>query len=275
MKIKGIPWLVGVLAMVLMIVSGGQHAAAKIQDQNLGPYIYEQHEVLTEAQYQKIMALNQKMKRAKFKQYLCLYIADRIPSNESVDGDNLSGTPNGASYGSTILDTWNDRATRKWDDGLEDYDINYIKRYHMSAQRNMMVVGLKDHRIAVTGSDITDEYFSDMKFDTIIWGLKNQLQSNDEDTQIDAVMTVFTRVSHRITSQKAMNHDSLSWDEFRGDVITGIFLVIIGGFLLLIIIFLWRNRGKGGGGGSYADGEFDEGYVLGMMEGERQDNDRY
>lgn len=275
MKIKGIPWLVGVLAMAIVIISGGSRAFAKIQDPNLGPYIYEQHEVLTNAQYQQIMRLNQKMKQGKRRQFLSLYIADRIPSNESVDGDNLSGTPNGAGYANSIGDTWNDRQTRKWDSESYDYDINYMKRFRLGNQRNVMVVGLKDHRIAVSGSGVTDEYFSDMKFDLLKWDLKDKLKSNDTDTQISAAVQVFSRVSNRIISQKAMNHDSLSWADFRGDIIGGIVFVIFGGFLLLIIIHLWHNRGKGGGGASYADGEFDEGYVLGMMQGEQQDNDRY
>ncbi|WP_175279652.1 hypothetical protein [Secundilactobacillus collinoides] len=65
MKIKGRPLLVGLLVMVAILFSGGRQALAKVQQPNLGPYVYQNNDALTTTQYDHIMAVNRKLKQKK------------------------------------------------------------------------------------------------------------------------------------------------------------------------------------------------------------------
>ncbi len=236
MKIKGRPLLVGLLVMVAILFSGGRQALAKVQQPNLGPYVYQNNDALTTTQYDHIMAVNRKLKQKEYPQTISLYITDRVPEDLSDSYVNSSGAPFGETFGTEILSDWQRQQAKLGN------NINDNKAAQLQSEQSIIIVGVKDHRIGFAPSRGTESYFTDFKYSQLMWGLNRQSRSTNEATQIAAAMQLFNRVAAKISSDKAVAGQSMTWADFRADLYGWL---ILGAFIIILAIigrYAWCHR---------------------------------
>jgi len=278
------------LAMALGIFIPGKIAQADTSDfgegPNVGDYVYEDKEYITNEQYDRIAAINRKIDTGVRPQHLYMIVSDSddvigdySPRDEyDSQGHNSLNLPDS----NVTEDFWDD--TFKESDGSDDYfddddDDGMTSAEIVDAETdlakkdNYLICDLKNNRIYFQPSTRAGAYITDL----FIWkstlvGVYPKLKMGSTEDKVDAALKVADRMTPRMqnvaesdTELTAMDFDDV--DRFGYKVIT----VLVSLIVLISIFYFWgTNKDNGGYGGGSADENnedydagFDEGYYYG------------
>ncbi|WP_125566594.1 hypothetical protein [Companilactobacillus insicii] len=245
--------------LLLMVVSIKTQASV-MDGPNLGKYIYEEHEVLTQGQYSKVNDINDQLQTGKTPQRLYIVILDNDP--EKPDGsDNMYkylGIKSDDYYASNIL--------QKWQDQDEKQSGDYGRASDDDFRDNMLVLYRNQGRIGFVGN--SQNYITDYKLWKITFGKMHGIKSNN---QIDSFMNISNSLVKPILySVNVENASSSQWRDVEGEFIAGIIIAgVIFAILFLLLLFASNPAGA-----DYSPDSYDNGFYDGSTFSNYQNNDR-
>lgn len=197
-------------------------------DTNIGYYIYEDKEYLTQKQVDKINAMNKKLNNDE---NITLVIVDHIPIQDysGVTYSSLTDEDQRKYYFSTLIDKFKhaDYERESFDDDKFFSDL--------SMGRNFILLSLKDKKVYWEPSSDTNRYLTDYKFWKLKFWLEPALHSFDRQHQIDAVLELTEKLGQEVKpfATGYPDKESASFEDINQKV-NGVKFFFKAFFLLLI-----------------------------------------
>jgi len=228
---------------------------------NTGDYVYQDREYITNAQYDRLSAINDRIDRDARPQKLYVIILDSHRFDNDLSGgsafimDNIVGVIGqdndyGDGYGQMLFG-------KKDHDYIEDGNTN---------RNNFLIYSLKSHQLLFAPSENSESYLTDFKIWRYRFWLQPSLQFGDEDAQVAAVMRMADKLGPKLEKVSQNDHDLHSAD--YNDVATvANFFMMIAAFLILVmvVIYYWNDGHNNNGAGPEEDDNPD--YDAGFDEG--------
>jgi hypothetical protein len=158
---------------------------------NIGKYIYEDKDYLTQKQVNKINRINQKLFHQIGSQNIAIVIIDRIPiKHDSMATNQVDEKTQRSDYFYDLVQKFST------EDLNRTYRDSSIIGEKIWAGRNILFYSVKDKQIYFQASSQSRRYLTDFKFWQLKWNLFG-LKSNDQKTQLDSLLTLFERVADK------------------------------------------------------------------------------
>lgn len=205
-------------------------------DTNIGNYIYEDKEYLTQNQVDQINALNKKLHN---KENITLVIIDKIPLEDySLTSAPLSDDEQRQYYVSKLTDKFHDSDFEKYMFADNEFYTD------LANGRNYLIVSLKDKKAYWEPSSETSRYLTDYKFWKMKFWYEPALHSFDKQHQIDAALKLTQKLATEIqpfTNSTSPDKESSSFEDINEKFANvkfffkAIFFIFIFGIILVII----------------------------------------
>lgn len=244
--------------------------AVSLGGYNVGDYVYEDDEVITNEQVEQLDQINQKTDQGENPQELYLVL---IGSNDtwktfsdSFSNPNAAEIPESKGIPGLIIGNTGQAVIGR--DKYYDLEMNH--EADMDNTNNYIVFNFNTNRFYFNPSDQAGFYLTDLMVWKLMWGLNSQLKSGNSDEQMAAIMQFAKKVQPKLEDVSQTN--KLLHSATYGDVSDRVkwVLAIIGIIIAIIVIVAWKKSHPGhrGGGGSELgnsdyDAGFDEGYYMG------------
>lgn len=236
---------------LLLIVTTNQVDASFKDGPNLGRYIYEQHEVVTQKQYYEINEINDRLQTGKKPQKLYVAILDNDPLKSDF-GDKMYKY-----LGIKFYDDDAQAVLKEWPD-YNEYEDNLIILYHNQGRLGF---------VPATSSKL---YVTDYKFWKITLGKMNGVRNGGVDTQIDGLINISNSlVRPLLYSVNVKDAKSSSWWDVNSEFFGELMFVGFTIFILGLLIYFAINSG----GADYAPDNYDNGFYDGYIYSNSQDRD--
>jgi hypothetical protein len=266
MKIKA--FLFGIVCFLGFAGSLNIVQAAGLGGPNVGDYVYEDSEVVTNQQYEKLEDINGQIETGPNPQRLYVLVLRDGSSirhfNDLTDNDpKLKGIPQDVvnKTGEVLYGHYHYYDIDSDENGLPDWKNNYL------------ICDLKNNRVYFDPSDQADSYITDLMFWKLKFGLAD-LTSGNTDQRMEALFELAQRLNPEL--QKVANSKDFIYSKSYFDVknIINSILFVLAIIVGLVIWFIIHQRNKNnphGGGGSELgnsdyDAGFDEGYYMGSQD---------
>lgn len=245
--------------------------AANLGGYNVGEYVYEDDEVITNEQVAQLNRINQKINRGASPQELYLVLigdsdswktfTDSYSNPDAADISESKGIP-GLIIGKTgpaVI------GSQKY------YDMEMDDGDDLDNTNNYIIFNFKTNRFYFNPSEWAQFYLTDLTVWKLMMGLNSQLKSGNSNEQMDAIMKFAEKVQPKLenvsqTSKllKALDYRQLM-TRIKGT------LAVIGFIVGITLIIFWKKKHPGSGnsgggselGNSDYDAGFDEGYYMG------------
>jgi len=242
---------------------------------NVGDYVYEDEEYITNGQVDKINAINKRIDTGIYSQKLYVVISKDIGvvGDYHTDGQYRKGItlPDSTvteDYFHSALDDIED----KQDPDDDDYDADASQRFENKLNRsnNYLIINLEKNQIYFHPSTRGDRYITDFAVWRATFGTKAQMKVGSDESKINAAIRVAERLTPRIqqVSESDTKLKAQTFDDVDRIGYTIIFITI-GLIVLISIPYFWGNHSGGsfpGDSGEDTDNYyagFDEGYYYG------------
>src|SRR5699024_4662781 len=163
---------------------------------NTGDYFYENKEFITNAQYDRLVTINDNINAGVHPQKLYVLVfddADDISNFVQTTGADVHSRDASSNIignvGSNIGYLLYGRE-KYIDMRLDDDDIDN--------ESNYLILDLKDKKVFFSASEQGDRYLTDLMFWRLKKGLSNDFKSNNEDTQVQALFTLANRLEPKL-----------------------------------------------------------------------------
>ncbi|WP_334328855.1 hypothetical protein [Companilactobacillus sp. HBUAS59699] len=236
---------------LILLVTTNQVDGSFKDGPNLGRYIYEEHQVVTQKQYDEINEINDRLQTGKKIQNLYVAILDDDPTKPD-DSDKIYKY-----LGIKFYDEDAESILKEWPDYNENKD-NLIILYHNQG------------RVGFVPSELSQFYITDYKFWKITLGKMNGIRSGGIDTQIDGLVNISNLLVRPILySVNVKDAKSSKWwdvkSEFFGELMFFGFAIFI---LSMLIYFIINSAGA-----DYAPDNYDNGFYDGYSYSNYQNHD--
>ena len=266
LKIKafllGIAVLLGCASSVTVIQAAG------LGGPNVGDYIYEDQEVVTNQQYEKLEDINDQIETGPNPQRLYIlvlsdndsirrfnYLTDNDPKTKGIPEDIVNKTGEVLYGHNHYYDIDSD------ENGIPDWKNNYL------------VYDLKNNRVYFDPSDQSSSYITDLMFCKIKIGMNN-LTDGTTTQRMEALFDLAERLEPKL--KKVADNKEFIYSKSYYDIkniVNGV-LLVLGIIVGLVIWFIIHRQNKnhphnsGGSelGNSDYDAGFDEGYYMGSQD---------
>lgn len=240
---------------LLIIVTNVSVHASVMDGPNVGEYIYEQHEILTQDQYSKINDINNQLQTGNKRQRLYVVILDNDPQKPDASDRMYQylGIKYNDEYAAKILQKW--CGNQEYDDRSGD---------------SMLVLYRNQGRIGFIPSGDSSIYLTDYKFWKLTFGKMNGVKTNTVDTQIDTLISISDKlVRPMLYSVNEKHASSSNWRIVNGEFIAG--LIISGAIIFILILFI--ALGYNPAGADYTPDSYDNGFYDGYSYSNSQNDD--
>lgn len=264
---RGIRRLMLMLAIILGVITNQKIAhAGGMGGPNTGDYVYEDREYVTNGQYDKLEAINDKVDTGVNPQKLYIIIFDNA-HDEHIFAKKTDTYLDQKQPESRIVDNtgwalygFNDF----YDMELDDETLTMVNNYLIMDMRNNMVY----LNPSLSGS----LYLTDLMFLKMRWNLNSQLESSDPDVRVAALFKLAQKLEPKMLDVSRTNKMLKSRDiSDVKTVLNNLGLIGLAILIILIVLIIHKiNKNKphhGSGpdepGNSDYDVGFDEGYYMG------------
>jgi len=234
---------------------------------NTGDYVYQDREYITNAQYDRLASINDKIDRDVRPQRLYVIILDShrfdndLGGNSSFIMDNIVdviGQDSSDDYGQALFG-------KKNPDYIADGN---------SFKNNFLIYSLKSHQLLFAPSENSNSYLTDLKIWRYRFWLQPSLKFGNEDAQVAAVMKMADKLGPKLEKVSQKDHDLHSAD-YRDVTNVAGFFILVAAFLILAmaIIYYWNDNHTSNGSGPEEDDnpDYDAGFDEGAYYGSHMD----
>ncbi|WP_125591262.1 hypothetical protein [Companilactobacillus jidongensis] len=250
---------------LLLMVTNVRVQASVMDGPNVGQYIYEQHEVLTQEQYSKINDINDQLQSGKKYQRLYVVVLDKNPdvSDDSSYMTRYTGAIQSDEYAAGILKSWEEKSAKQ--SGNDDQAIDDAYK------DNMLILYYDQGKIGFVPSVNAGMYMTDYKLWKITFGQMGGIKSNAINRQADSLINISNKLVRPILySVNVKDANSSQWRDVNGEFIAGIIIFAAIIFVLLLLFYLGLNPA----GADYVPDSYDNGFFDGNNFSNYQNNDK-